>query len=677
MTNYVMALTLRSKKNFIDVSQTAYVKEFKPVHTKDTSTSTPKNYKLTTVRTYGWKSYGKKYNSKSQTASHRKSITTNNKIKVQVTKQFQCKVCEKVFGSNSNYERHFLGQHSGTKAFKCKDCNYSFSYKDSLNRHFNLAKSEEGGIPLQCSNCEKKFTNSRCLSCHLSLVHNVHILPLQCLKIHKKHFGKPLELSKKILSVEKHNAFKLEMKMVNVKNRFSKTNGAHPILLNKSKQIKDVSRVTKPFLKSWSSSNHSYTISTRSISTVQEKPSYSCKDCGLPFTTKLKLLQHFEEMHCYVRCTPIKVVDDKYHSINVKTKVVNKSKSLSIKTCENSLNKYINNCPMKNNVEFEYEDIKHENLEVLIEESPNQATEMSFENIQFLHQSSIGKTSGQCERPIATTNLRNKPKVVSYEETFSDDDISIASYGDILPFQSNTTSMNSPCTTPLLPQRPFVSPICELINSSPGLPLCYVLVPKLSKRDIEFFTTSKETSFASTINYNKESDSVTKFDALTSIINSYPTCREILVKLGIDPLFKSETNCVICSKDFSNTRNISSHMKTHKFKFRCKGCPKQFRDKLAVCRHYLGQHSGQRSFKCDYCDRSFAYLDTLRNHLRIHLHYKRYHCYYCQDGFLYLDSLKSHISTVHTGIRPFICKCKKSYATKTSLRNHVSHCKIC
>ena len=58
-------------------------------------------------------------------------------------------------------------------------------------------------------------------------------------------------------------------------------------------------------------------------------------------------------------------------------------------------------------------------------------------------------------------------------------------------------------------------------------------------------------------------------------------------------------------------------------------------------------HSGERPYKCNYCDRAFTQGKTLKFHLRRHTEEKPFICTQCNSAFRQRDGLKRHLKARH------------------------------
>ncbi|XP_033475261.2 uncharacterized protein LOC117252466 [Epinephelus lanceolatus] len=87
--------------------------------------------------------------------------------------------------------------------------------------------------------------------------------------------------------------------------------------------------------------------------------------------------------------------------------------------------------------------------------------------------------------------------------------------------------------------------------------------------------------------------------------------------------------------------------------------------------HRLNTHTGEKSFKCDTCERVFKSKFHLQRHQTIHTGEKPYSCKICGKDFRHNSTLKVHIRT-HTGEKPYSCKvCGKRFSDNSPLKRHM------
>ena len=70
--------------------------------------------------------------------------------------------------------------------------------------------------------------------------------------------------------------------------------------------------------------------------------------------------------------------------------------------------------------------------------------------------------------------------------------------------------------------------------------------------------------------------------------------------------------------------------------------------------HTVSVHEGDKPFKCNLCDKSFASKTMLNNHIAsTHEEKKPYRCDICDKSFKTKSNMKTHYTSVHEGKKTF------------------------
>ena len=114
---------------------------------------------------------------------------------------------------------------------------------------------------------------------------------------------------------------------------------------------------------------------------------------------------------------------------------------------------------------------------------------------------------------------------------------------------------------------------------------------------------------------------------------------------------------------------IHTSCRTGEKTFTCQFCGKTFTKSSNLTTH-LRVHTGEKPFTCSVCNASFSLRCTLVNHMRVHTGEKPFGCSVCGKRFSKKANLTTHMA-LHTEEKPFKCSvCDKRFTWHSQVKNH-------
>ena len=114
---------------------------------------------------------------------------------------------------------------------------------------------------------------------------------------------------------------------------------------------------------------------------------------------------------------------------------------------------------------------------------------------------------------------------------------------------------------------------------------------------------------------------------------------------------KLDFACEECEKRFPTSSYLTSHQRSHTDlkSYICKGCGKGFKTKKETDRHFIAIHTDIRPLKCSYegCTKTFNLTARKNIHERTHTGDKPYKCTFCEKAFYRVSTLNKH-TQIHT-----------------------------
>ncbi|XP_053623328.1 transcription factor Ouib-like [Plodia interpunctella] len=108
--------------------------------------------------------------------------------------------------------------------------------------------------------------------------------------------------------------------------------------------------------------------------------------------------------------------------------------------------------------------------------------------------------------------------------------------------------------------------------------------------------------------------------------------------------------CKLCDKVYNRRKTLMEHNRRNHlkvFKHQCDLCDQKFYLPSRLKEH-MATHTGERNFRCEYCEKTYPRLQSLQEHIRSHGD-RKYKCDFCNSAFTQNGSLKNHMKSHQQG----------------------------
>lgn len=133
--------------------------------------------------------------------------------------------------------------------------------------------------------------------------------------------------------------------------------------------------------------------------------------------------------------------------------------------------------------------------------------------------------------------------------------------------------------------------------------------------------------------------------------------------------------CDQCDATFAQRANFRTHRSvTHQNKanFKCNQCERSFKRKRLLDNHIKSKHTQLRDLKCEHCEATFTNPVNMVKHLLCHTGEKNYSCQICGKQFSRAENRNVH-HFVHSIRKPYVCVvCDEGFMRKQQLQQHIA-----
>ncbi|XP_035795535.1 zinc finger protein 431-like [Anopheles albimanus] len=138
---------------------------------------------------------------------------------------------------------------------------------------------------------------------------------------------------------------------------------------------------------------------------------------------------------------------------------------------------------------------------------------------------------------------------------------------------------------------------------------------------------------------------------------------------GVDNNF----SCAECGKMFASAEKLQVHRRLHTGEkpYECKVCSKHFNHQSNLIVHSRIHEKVKKAIKCDRCSKVLDNEERLAVHMRLHTGEKPYKCSYCDKRFNHKSTVSTHEKAAHIAANSFRCdRCHKTFNQKCQLQYH-------